>query len=92
MVSIGVMAPERAYRVVNYDTLVLLLGMMLISAYLYLAHFFEWAADVVLKFSRTPQRLMLYTDAYVGSFIRAARQRHNLFDADAVGGCSHSPR
>src|SRR5262249_41113494 len=31
-----------------------------ISAYLYLAHFFEWAADVVLKFSRTPQRLLLY--------------------------------
>src|SRR5215468_8853223 len=34
--------------------------MMLISAYLYLAHFFEWAADVVLKFSPTPQRLLLY--------------------------------
>jgi Na+/H+ antiporter NhaD/arsenite permease-like protein len=60
MVATGVMAPERAYRAVNYDTLVLLLGMMLISAYLYLAHFFEWAADVVLNFSRTPQRLLLY--------------------------------
>ena len=60
MVSTGVMTPERAYRAVNFDTLVLLLGMMLISAYLYLAHFFEWAADVVLNFSRTPQRLLLY--------------------------------
>jgi Na+/H+ antiporter NhaD/arsenite permease-like protein len=60
MVSTGVMTPERAYRAVNYDTLVLLLGMMLISAYLYLAHFFEWAADVVLKFSQTPQRLLIY--------------------------------
>jgi Na+/H+ antiporter NhaD/arsenite permease-like protein len=60
MVSTGVMTPERAYRAVNYDTLVLLLGMMLVSAYLYLAHFFEWAADVVLRFSRTPQRLLLY--------------------------------
>ena len=60
MVATGVMTPERAYRAVNYDTLVLLLGMMLISAYLYLAHFFEWAADVVLNFSRTPQRLLLY--------------------------------
>jgi len=28
MVSTGVMTPERAYRSVNYDTLVLLLGMM----------------------------------------------------------------
>src|ERR1044071_8847038 len=60
MVSSGVMTPERAYRAVNYDTLVLLLGMMLISAYLDLAHFFEWAADVVLRLSATPQRLLLY--------------------------------
>ena len=60
MVATGVVTPERAYRAVNYDTIVLLLAMMLVSAYLYLAHFFEWAADVVLQFSRTPQRLLLY--------------------------------
>lgn len=60
MVSTGVMTPERAYSAVNYDTIVLLLAMMLVSAYLYLAHFFDWAADLVLKFSRTPQRLLLY--------------------------------
>ena len=60
MIGTGVMTPERAYRAINYDTLVLLLGMMLISAYLYLAHFFEWAADRVLSFSRTPARLLLY--------------------------------
>jgi Na+/H+ antiporter NhaD/arsenite permease-like protein len=60
MVSTGVMTPERAYRAVNYDTIVLLLAMMLVSAYLYLAHFFEWAADAVLEFSHTPQRLLLY--------------------------------
>jgi len=60
MIATGVMTPERAYRAINYDTLVLLLGMMLISAYLYLAHFFEWAADGVLSFSRTPARLLLY--------------------------------
>jgi len=39
MVSTGVVTPERAYRAVNYDTIVLLLAMMLIAAYLYLAHF-----------------------------------------------------
>jgi Na+/H+ antiporter NhaD/arsenite permease-like protein len=60
MVATGVITPERAYRAVNYDTIVLLLAMMLVSAYLYLAHFFEWAADFVLQFSRTPQRLLLY--------------------------------
>jgi Na+/H+ antiporter NhaD/arsenite permease-like protein len=47
MVATGVVTPERAYRAVNYDTIVLLLAMMLVSAYLYLARFFEWAADVV---------------------------------------------
>jgi Na+/H+ antiporter NhaD/arsenite permease-like protein len=60
MIVTGVMTPERAYRAINYDTLVLLLGMMVISAYLYLAHFFEWAAELVLNFSRTPARLLLY--------------------------------
>ena len=60
MVSTGVMTPERAYRAVNYDTIVLLLAMMLIAAYLYLAHFFEWAAEVVLEFAGSPGRLLLY--------------------------------
>lgn len=32
MISTGVMMPERAYRAVNYDTLVLLLGMILTTA------------------------------------------------------------
>jgi Na+/H+ antiporter NhaD/arsenite permease-like protein len=60
MVATGVMTPERAYRAVDYDTLVLLLGMMLIAAYLSLAGFFDWAADWILQLARTPQRLLLY--------------------------------
>src|SRR6185503_14808831 len=34
MVACGVMTPEQAYRAVDYNTLVLLLGMSLLSAYL----------------------------------------------------------
>ena len=60
MVACGIMSPQDAYRAVDYDTLVLLLGMMLIAAYLYLAGFFEWAADWILRVARTPQRLLLY--------------------------------
>jgi Na+/H+ antiporter NhaD/arsenite permease-like protein len=60
MVGLGVMTPEQAYRSVDYNTLVLLLGMMLISAYLYLAGFFDWAADWILRYAPTPQRLLLY--------------------------------
>jgi len=58
MVGFGVMTPERAYRAVDYDTLVLLLGMMIISAYLYLVGFFEWAAEGILRRARTPQTLL----------------------------------
>jgi Na+/H+ antiporter NhaD/arsenite permease-like protein len=60
MVACGIMTPERVYRAVDYDTLVLLLGMMLISAYLFLAGFFDWAADWILRKARTPQLLLLY--------------------------------
>jgi len=60
MVACGILTPEQAYHAVDYDTLVLLLGMSLISAYLYLAGFFEWTADWVLRISKTPQRLLLY--------------------------------
>ena len=60
MVALGVMTPEQAYRAVDYDTLVLLLGMSLISAYLSLAGFFDWTADWVLQAAGTPARLLLY--------------------------------
>lgn len=60
MVATGVLTPEQAYHAVDYDTLVLLLGMMLISAYLFLARFFDWAADWILRIAATPQRLLLY--------------------------------
>jgi Na+/H+ antiporter NhaD/arsenite permease-like protein len=40
--------------------LVLLLGMMLFTTYLFLAGFFDWAAGFVLRVAKTPQRLLLY--------------------------------
>lgn len=60
MVATGVMTPDQAYRAVDYNTLVLLLGMSLLSAYLDLAGFFGWTADWVLRVSGTPVRLLLY--------------------------------
>ena len=60
MVGCGVLTPQQAYHAVDYDTLVLLLGMMLISAYLFLAGFFDWAADWILRRAKTPQSLLLY--------------------------------
>jgi len=60
MVALRVMTPEQVYRAVDYNTLVLLTGMMLIAAYLHLAGFFGWAAYWILKHARTPRRLLLY--------------------------------
>jgi Na+/H+ antiporter NhaD/arsenite permease-like protein len=60
MVATGVMTPEEAYAAVDYDTLVLLMGMMLIGAYLHLAGFFGWAANWTLRSARTPEWLLLY--------------------------------
>jgi Na+/H+ antiporter NhaD/arsenite permease-like protein len=60
MVAAGILTPTQAYQAVDYDTLVLLLGMMLISAYLFMAGFFDWAADWVLARARTPQSLLIY--------------------------------
>lgn len=66
MVGGGALTPEQAYRAVDYDTLVLLLGMMLISAHLFLAGFFDWAADWILRAARTPQALLFYLIAASG--------------------------
>jgi len=60
MVACGILTPEQVYRSVDYDTLVLLLGMMLISAYLFLAGFFDWAADWILRRAKSPKNLLLY--------------------------------
>jgi Na+/H+ antiporter NhaD/arsenite permease-like protein len=60
MVAFGIMTPQQAYHSVDYETLVLLLGMMIISAYLYLAGFFDWAADWILRRAKTPQALLGY--------------------------------
>lgn len=60
MVVFGVMTPEQVYAAVNYDTLVLLLGMGLISAYLQMGGFFDWTADWVLRVAGTPHRLMAF--------------------------------
>jgi Na+/H+ antiporter NhaD/arsenite permease-like protein len=60
MVGGSVMTPAEVYRAVDYDTIVLLLGMSLISAYLHLAGFFDWTAGWILEVARTPRRLLLY--------------------------------
>ena len=58
MVAAGVLTPEQAYRAVDWNTIVLLLGMFMLSGSLRLAGFFEWAADMVLTHVSTPTALL----------------------------------
>ena len=69
MVSTGVMTPERAYRAVNYDTIVLLLAMMLIAAYLYLTQFLNGGPTRCCSSRACPSELLYVT---LGSGILSA--------------------
>ncbi|HEX3626847.1 MAG TPA: anion transporter [Verrucomicrobiae bacterium] len=59
MVASGIMTPTEAYHAVDYDTLVLLMGMMFITSYLFIAGFFEWAADWILFRAKNASSLLL---------------------------------
>lgn len=58
MVATGVLLPAEAGAAVNGDTLGLLLGMMILAAYLAEAGFFRWASWRVIRAARTPRSLL----------------------------------
>ncbi|MFZ5438805.1 MAG: SLC13 family permease [Myxococcota bacterium] len=59
MVALRVISPSEIATAVDVDTLVLLLGMMLLASYLTRAGFFKTTAYWVLKHSHTPRGLLL---------------------------------
>jgi len=58
MVAAGVLTPGEAGGAVNGDTLGLLLGMMILSAYLGEAGFFRWASHRVIRAVHSPRTLL----------------------------------
>jgi Na+/H+ antiporter NhaD/arsenite permease-like protein len=58
MVAAGVLTPGEAGAAVNGDTLGLLLGMMILSAYLGEAGFFRWASHRVIRAVHSPRTLL----------------------------------
>jgi Na+/H+ antiporter NhaD/arsenite permease-like protein len=58
MVALGVLSPAQAGAAVNGDTVGLLLGMMILSAYLTEAGFFRWASWRVVTGVSTPRALL----------------------------------
>jgi Na+/H+ antiporter NhaD/arsenite permease-like protein len=70
MVVFGVLTLEDAYRAIDFDVLVFLLGLMLIVGYLEVGSFFQWAAQWLLERARTPRRLLF--GVVVGSGLLSA--------------------
>lgn len=59
MVALAIVPFGEALRgAINWETIVLLLGMMIVVAYLKLARFFEWVSTWILLQAGTPKRLL----------------------------------
>lgn len=59
MVVAGVLTLPEVYVAIDWNTLLLLLGMMLVVAYLSMAGFFEWMAYSVSSLALSPFRLLV---------------------------------
>ena len=59
MVASGTLSLPEAYRAINFDTLTLLLGMMIVVAQLRLAGFFGLAAQLIARHARYPLLLLI---------------------------------
>lgn len=66
MVVAGVMSPAESYAAVDHATIVLLFGMMMLTAYLDRAGFFHRAAGALLHRCRTPWGLLAATAVLPG--------------------------
>ncbi len=59
MVVFGVLTLDQAFSAIDLHTILLLLGMMIITVYLRIAGFFELMADKILSLSKTPFQLLI---------------------------------
>lgn len=67
MVAAGVVTPEQAYtEAIDGNTIVLLLGMMILTEYLREAGFFDLAARWTFRLARSPRALLLWLGASSG--------------------------
>jgi Na+/H+ antiporter NhaD/arsenite permease-like protein len=59
MIAFGVMSIDEAVRSIDYHTIILLFGMMVLSSYLGIAGFFDYLAYKIMKTARNGKRLLL---------------------------------
>lgn len=68
LVALHVLSLEEAYRAVDWNTIVLLFGMMVLNVNLRMAGFFHLVTAHVLRFARTPRRLLALIVVVSGVF------------------------
>ncbi|MBI4249042.1 MAG: anion transporter [Elusimicrobia bacterium] len=66
MVVFGVLPLSESYQLVDLDTLVFILGMMIVSGYLEISGFFEQIELIVLRNARSPRQLLALLTASSG--------------------------
>jgi len=66
MVLIGGLPPDEAYAAIDANVIIFLLGVLLLTAYLDLAGFFEWAAAKVIEHVRSARMLLAAIVAAAG--------------------------
>lgn len=59
MVVLGVVSLDQAYRAIDWNTLIFLLGMMILVAHFQLSGFFDWIAIHVARIARTRFQLLV---------------------------------
>ncbi|MGB6875442.1 MAG: SLC13 family permease, partial [Candidatus Acidiferrales bacterium] len=71
MVFAGVVSLDGAYRAISWDTIVFLLGIMILVAHFQIAHFFDWIAARVAAIAKTPFQflvLLIFTTGILAAF------------------------
>ncbi|MGH9715580.1 MAG: SLC13 family permease [Candidatus Acidiferrales bacterium] len=60
MVLLGVISLDQAYRAISWNTLIFLLGIMILVAHFQLSGFFDWTAIHVARIARTRFQLLVF--------------------------------
>lgn len=71
MVLAGIVPLTEAYQTINWDTIIFLLGMMILVAHFQLSGFFDWTAVHIATFARTRFQLLLllvFTSGILAAF------------------------
>ncbi len=71
MVVLGVISLDQAYRAIDWDTIIFLLGIMILVAHFQLSGFFDWIAVHIARIARTRFQLLVllvFTSGLLAAF------------------------